>query len=859
MEPLPPRNTGGLAPILGWSNDSPSLSPAVTPKTPAGTDETATSPQNKSVTSSGIGPDSPARTVSFSSNDFSPTLSSIGCEPSALCPSTSSAESRQTARQQDTASSPPPPVKNGDVLSAGKPPVKTVITENPICDNAVIKFQDIEADNNAKSDVDSICSSESDNDEEEKKSKIPDGGWGWVVVLASLIISMVADGISFSFGLLYIKFLEHFGESKSKTSWIGSLFMAVPLLSGPIGSSLVDRYGCRTMTIIGGIVSGIGFTMSAFVNSIELMYTTFGVIAGLGLGLCYVTAVVSIAYWFDKKRALATGLGACGTGIGTFVYAPMTQYFIEEYGWRGTVLLLAGTFFNMCVCGAVMRDPAWWIQEQNKLANLGNKSVRGTSSCGSISGRSGVDSDFPGVEEIRKLLKSGQTPEYLLTTLAGNTTAPSQDTKSTDVAPVTSSRSVVNLPTFVRQKEKVPLEVLESLSSNKRVYNLILENYPSFLMCRSLSDNGKLNTIPESFVLPARIPVTAIKATKQPTALTHADARHQSEDQVDTPLLEKQGQDDHTAVAIISRSPKSSIRKHDRHEPAPASLKKQISSASQTSPHYLKNIRVHRNSVMYRGAMLNIHKYRLRASSCPDIYRNSMTTIAKENEEKWYTDFLELLKGMVDLSMFLEWHFLLMSLSTILLFTWFIVPYFYLAELMVRNGYSEQDGSTLLSIIGFTNFLGMIFLGWAGDQPWMNVTKAYSANLVLCGITIVAMPIFVWSYWLLTATVALFGLFFASTFSFTPPILVQLIPLESFTTAYGLILLCQGIGNLLGPPLGGLMFDITLTWDLSFYMAGIWIVVSGILVWVIPVTRNRVLWGSGSLQMDIEREKSSNA
>jgi hypothetical protein len=31
--------------------------------------------------------------------------------------------------------------------------------------------------------------------------------------------------------------------------------------------------------------------------------------------------------------------------------------------------------------------------------------------------------------------------------------------------------------------------------------------------------------------------------------------------------------------------------------------------------------------------MLNIHKYRLRASSCPDIYRNSMTTIAKENEE----------------------------------------------------------------------------------------------------------------------------------------------------------------------------------------------------------------------------------
>jgi hypothetical protein len=103
-----------------------------------------------------------------------------------------------------------------------------------------------------------------------------------------------------------------------------------------------------------------------------------------------------------------------------------------------------------------MRDPIWWIEEQNKLASLGNKSVRGTSSCGSISGRSGVESDFPGVEEIRKLLKSGQTPEYLLTTLAGNAPVPSQDvTSSTDVEHVTSSRSVLNLPTFIRQKEKV--------------------------------------------------------------------------------------------------------------------------------------------------------------------------------------------------------------------------------------------------------------------------------------------------------------------------------------------------------------------------------------------------------------------
>lgn len=47
---------------------------------------------------------------------------------------------------------------------------------------------------------------------------------------------------------------------------------------------------------------------------------------------------------------------------------------------------------------------------------------------------------------------------------------------------------------------------------------------------------------------------------------------------------------------------------------------------------YLRNMRVHRNSIHYRGAMLNTHRYRLKASSCPNIYRNSMTTIAKEDQ-----------------------------------------------------------------------------------------------------------------------------------------------------------------------------------------------------------------------------------
>lgn len=47
---------------------------------------------------------------------------------------------------------------------------------------------------------------------------------------------------------------------------------------------------------------------------------------------------------------------------------------------------------------------------------------------------------------------------------------------------------------------------------------------------------------------------------------------------------------------------------------------------------YLRNIRFRKSSIGYKGALLNIHKYKLKASSCPDMFRNSMATFPKDEE-----------------------------------------------------------------------------------------------------------------------------------------------------------------------------------------------------------------------------------
>lgn len=95
-----------------------------------------------------------------------------------------------------------------------------------------------------------------------------------------------------------------------------------------------------------------------------------------------------------------------------------------------------------------------------------------------------------------------------------------------------------------------------------------------------------------------------------------------------------------------------------------------------------------------------------------------------------------------------------------------------------------------------------IVLGWAGDCAWVNAGLVYALSMALCGTVVALIPL-ISSYELLCVLSGAFGLFIAANYSLTSIILVELITLERFTNAYGLLLLVQGVANLVGPPLAG--------------------------------------------------------
>lgn len=108
---------------------------------------------------------------------------------------------------------------------------------------------------------------------------------------------------------------------------------------GPFVSALSNRYGFRTVTIVGSVLGATSLSLSIFATSVEFLYVTVGIIGGIGFGLVYVPSVIAVGFYFEKKRALATGIAVCGSGIGTFVIAPLTSWLLEEYGWKGTILI----------------------------------------------------------------------------------------------------------------------------------------------------------------------------------------------------------------------------------------------------------------------------------------------------------------------------------------------------------------------------------------------------------------------------------------------------------------------------------------------------------------------------------------
>ncbi|XP_063338623.1 monocarboxylate transporter 6 [Pelmatolapia mariae] len=183
----------------------------------------------------------------------------------------------------------------------------------------------------------------------------PDGGWGWMVLVATILVLALTLAFPSCVGIFYTDLQNEFHATNSETSWVPSIMTSALHAGGPFCSMLVEKLGCRTTIMLGGVLSGVGMAASSFTQSITELYITAGVITGLGFCFSFQPAVTILGHYFVRRRVFANAMSSTGTALGLCTLPVLGNYLHIEYGWRGSFLILGAVLLNCCVCGAVMR------------------------------------------------------------------------------------------------------------------------------------------------------------------------------------------------------------------------------------------------------------------------------------------------------------------------------------------------------------------------------------------------------------------------------------------------------------------------------------------------------------------------
>ncbi|XP_043953393.1 monocarboxylate transporter 13 isoform X1 [Gambusia affinis] len=183
----------------------------------------------------------------------------------------------------------------------------------------------------------------------------PDGGWGWVLVVALFVSTSLVFGLMRGLGIFFVEFVQYFEESAQAISWISSIGLAAQQFFSPLGAALCNAYNTRLVVMTGGFLSGLGLILASQATCLVHLYFTMGIISGLGWGLVFTPMVATVMANFTRRRALAVGLGFSSIGLSSFAFNPLFQLLVETYAWRGALLILGGLSLNIMACGALIQ------------------------------------------------------------------------------------------------------------------------------------------------------------------------------------------------------------------------------------------------------------------------------------------------------------------------------------------------------------------------------------------------------------------------------------------------------------------------------------------------------------------------
>jgi len=157
----------------------------------------------------------------------------------------------------------------------------------------------------------------------------------WVQLIAGVIGMIVISNYQYAFTLFTPGMRQQFvGVPYAKIAAIFSMFILFETWPVPVAGYLVDKYGIRKLMILGSIGILVGWLLGGTVAKSPFdLYIYYGLIAGTGAGIIYISTVANAVKWFPDRRGLAAGLTAAGFGGGAALTIIPIAATISSMGW----------------------------------------------------------------------------------------------------------------------------------------------------------------------------------------------------------------------------------------------------------------------------------------------------------------------------------------------------------------------------------------------------------------------------------------------------------------------------------------------------------------------------------------------
>ena len=191
--------------------------------------------------------------------------------------------------------------------------------------------------------------------------------YGWIIVgIANIGIFSSGPGQSHTFSVFVEPISQDLELSSASIASAYGLATLIAAFLLPYMGKIIDRYGARVSLIIISIVLGISCIFFGAASNFLMLTVGFGFLRFFGQGSLMLGCANLVSQWFDSKRGFAMSLMALGFGMSMAIHPPVSQFLIDQYGWKYAWIILGISTWIIMV-------PALFILAWNNPENIGLK------------------------------------------------------------------------------------------------------------------------------------------------------------------------------------------------------------------------------------------------------------------------------------------------------------------------------------------------------------------------------------------------------------------------------------------------------------------------------------------------------